>query len=230
MSVSIEWLDVKQATTLQLVARVGTLSNPSKMPCYGYSIPASTCKVGGRLHLIKNSVCESCYALKGRYVFPNVKKGLKRRYNALMNDPQWEFIMVELIKRKTLTKGKTNGLFRWHDSGDIQSIQHLRKICFIAEQLPTIRFWIPTREYGIVSEYLRSNDFPPNLCVRVSAHMMDSLKGTSKFMHRSAVISSPDKLENGYICPATRPTSNHKCNDCTSCWNHSIRTINYLKH
>ena len=47
---------------------VGTLSAPSKMPCFSFSIPAKLCITGQKLRDVKNSICSKCYALKGRYV------------------------------------------------------------------------------------------------------------------------------------------------------------------
>jgi hypothetical protein len=54
------------------IAVVHTLSNPGKMPWLSYSIPASTCKLGAALAKVKGTVCNICYAKKGRYVFPIV--------------------------------------------------------------------------------------------------------------------------------------------------------------
>ena len=103
----------------ELHTLTGGLSKPSKMPCHGYSIPASACKTGTKLRAIPNSTCSSCYACKGRYMFPNVQDALHRRLDALQ-DSNWVEWMVALIGRK-----EKSGYFRWHDSGDLQSMEHL---------------------------------------------------------------------------------------------------------
>ena len=113
---------------------VGGLSKPSKMPSYGYSLSAFKCKVGSKLRNIANSTCSDCYALKGRYVFLNVQEALDRRMDKLLNNPKWVDAMVFLLLHYC-TKSK---VFRWHDSGDIQSIDHLQKIVAIAERTPNI--------------------------------------------------------------------------------------------
>ncbi len=59
----------------------GGLSKPSKMPGPAYNLPAIRCKTGSKLRKIKGSVCYGCYALKGRYCFPNVQKALERVTN-----------------------------------------------------------------------------------------------------------------------------------------------------
>ena len=66
----------------------GGLSSPSKMPGYAYNLPAWECVTGVKLQAIKGSVCSGCYAMKGRYRFPNVKDALNRRLNSLTH-PQW---------------------------------------------------------------------------------------------------------------------------------------------
>ena len=149
-------------TVKEAWAEVGGLSKPSKMPSYGYSLSAFKCKVGSKLRNIANSTCSDCYALKGRYVFPNVQEALDRRMDRLLNNPNWVEAMAFLInhygknkiemhrlKETTITKN----VFRWHDSGDLQSVQHLINIVNIAECTPNVKHWLPTREVGIVQEY-----------------------------------------------------------------------------
>ena len=70
----------------ELKEAVGSLSAPSKMPCSGYSIPAQECNVGSRLVTIKGSTCSDCYALKKRYMFPNVQNAIYYRYNIINAD------------------------------------------------------------------------------------------------------------------------------------------------
>ena len=97
----------------------GGLSAPSKMPGAAYNLPAQGCITGAKLQAVEGSVCAGCYSLKGRYNFPNVKAALQRRLKSL-DHPQWVEAMTTLVKKKKH--------FRWHDSGDIQSVVHLKKI------------------------------------------------------------------------------------------------------
>ena len=76
-------MQVRDALTI-----VGGLSKPSKMPAHGYSIPARACATGSKLREQSGTVCGGCYALKGRYVFPNVAAALERRLESL-HDPRW---------------------------------------------------------------------------------------------------------------------------------------------
>ena len=67
-------------------ASVGGLSAPSKMPSYAWSISAKRCDMGSKLAKIEGSVCNKCYALKGRYMFGNTQRALERRYNRWADD------------------------------------------------------------------------------------------------------------------------------------------------
>ena len=62
----------------QAEAIVGTLSKPSKMPGYAYSTPAKRCIIGQKMRQVAGSICAFCYALKGRYVFPNVQAAMAK--------------------------------------------------------------------------------------------------------------------------------------------------------
>ena len=94
----------------------GGLSAPGKMPEGSYNLPASACQTGAKLAQVPGTPCHGCYALKGRYRFPNVKNALARRLKSL-DHPQWVEAMTVLVK------GKKH--FRWHDSGDVQSVDHM---------------------------------------------------------------------------------------------------------
>jgi len=212
-------LVMQNLTTKQLHDRVGGLSSPSKMPCHGYSIPAQACNVGGRLRSIKGSTCSSCYACKGRYMFANVQNALQRRLDAFNNDPEWEDYMVELIRRK-----ERSGFFRWHDSGDLQSMEHLLAIIEIADRLPDIQFWLPTREVGLMKQFVRqygAHAIPDNLIIRVSAAMIGGDAVSIDGCHKSRV----DKVGS---CPA--PKQNNQCGSCRACWDKSVETVTYSLH
>lgn len=208
----------------ELKEAVGSLSAPSKMPCSGYSIPAKECNVGSRLVGVENSTCSSCYALKGRYVFPNVENAMYVRYNALMHDTElWAKNMITYIDK--YRKGDKN-FFRWHDSGDVQNINHLNAINDIALALPHIKFWLPTREIKIVRSWqLMYGQFAPNLIVRISAHMNDQQPNHKITGFASGVMDKNDSLQ-GYKCPA--PNQENQCKDCRACW--TLETILYHKH
>lgn len=201
---------------------VGGLSQPSKMPCFSYSIPANKCIIGSKLRNVEGSVCHKCYAFKGFYNYPNPKNALEKRYLSL-NDPQWVANMTLLIGSL-----ESSGYFRWHDSGDIQSIEHFDKICQIARNLPNIKFWLPTREYSIVGEYVKSKkSIPSNLTVRLSAYMVDGPLPTA-LAKKLNVVSSGVSATDNFNCPASK--QNNFCLNCRMCWDKRVKTVIYHKH
>ena len=141
----------------------GGLSAPSKMPGPSYNLPATQCITGAKLAKIPGSVCHGCYALKGRYRFNNVKAAMARRLEAL-GHPDWIAAMTVLIKGEPV--------FSWHDSGDLQSPEHLKAIFEVCKNTPETRHWMPTRE----ARFLKLMDpdvIPKNLIIRFSSHMVD---------------------------------------------------------
>ena len=199
-------MNIKEAIKL-----VGGLSKPSKMPGWSYGLPAKECKTGSRLRKIPGSTCYNCYALKGFYVFPVVKEAQYRRLQATKG-PQWVEAMAAAVNSKKST------WFRWHDSGDVQDLDHLNKIFEVCELTPSKRHWLPTREAWIRDHAKR---FPKNLIVRLSMPMVDQTPAGS-WSNTSTVVTA------GASCPA--PLQGGKCNDCSSCWNKKISNVSYGKH
>lgn len=205
----------------QAEAIVGTLSKPSKMPGYAYSTPAKRCLIGQKMRKVAGSICAFCYALKGRYVFKNVQLAMEKRFASLTND-LWVEAMSYLI-------GKVkNPHFRWHDSGDIQGVWHLQKIVQVAKNLPHISFWLPTREYAFVSEYIeKGGEVPSNLTIRLSALMMDGPAPVGIAQRLGLCVSGASKVGN-FNCPSSK--QGNKCGDCRKCWDKNEFAIDYKKH
>jgi hypothetical protein len=195
---------------------VGGLSNASKMPSKSYGLPAQACKIGGTLRAVTGSTCENCYAYdRGMYGFPVVKAAQARRLATLTRD-DWTASMVRAIN--------TDEYFRWHDSGDIQNVEHFAKIVEVARLTPNTLHWLPTREAAIVAAY--TGDIPGNLIVRVSAAMIDG-PAPKRFAHTSTVHSKTIPL-NSHICPA--PQQGNMCGDCRACWSRDVQNISYHQH
>jgi hypothetical protein len=205
--------------------KLGTLSKPSKMPGFSFSIPAQKCITGSKLRNKKNSTCSSCYALKGRYVFPNVKDALFNRLDKMnsLGFPQWTELMTELISRK-----EKKGFFRWHDSGDLQSIEHLKAIVQIARNLPRIKFWLPSREVKIIKDYLNQGEtIPENLNIRISAFFIGSALNP-KELKRLGCTGSSVGFKGSFNCPSSK--QGNQCKECRACWDKKINNVNYHLH
>jgi hypothetical protein len=216
---------------------IGTMGFPSKMPGTSFGIPAQACKLGAILAKLKGTVCHGCYALSGNYLYPSVQKAQEKRLAAIAS-PEWTPNMVQLI---TLThalgvspKGKAFdiGWHRWHDSGDLQSVEHLIKICAVAALTPHIRHWLPTREVGILAKFkAQGGVVPSNLLIRVSATKIDG-NATITWDTTSGVHDKAPAPESAHICPANyRKGDEHgKCMDCRACWSFEVKHVSYPFH
>ena len=197
----------------QLKEITGGLSKPSKMPGFSYNLPATKCITGSKLVKIPGSVCSGCYALKGRYRFSNVKDAMQRRLDSI-NNPLWPQAMAaQILSHKPK-------FFRWHDSGDLQSLDHLKKIFEVCNLTPGIEHWLPTREATIIG-CITPDQVPKNLIIRLSAHKVDG-KAATFWPWTSTVVTSEK------TCPAAE--QGNKCLDCRACWNRDVKNVAYGKH
>jgi len=202
-------MKVKEAKAI-----TGSMTQTSKMPGLSYSLPAWECKTGAKLRKIKNSVCAGCYALKGNYTrYPAIKAVQYVRLKAI-TDPRWVDSMVAQIKRQKF--------FRWHDAGDIQSMDHLNKIFEVCKLTPETRHWMPTREAQYLNQ-IKPEAVPKNLIIRMSSHMID--QKPVKFWPWTSTVTSKKE---GATCPA--PKQGGKCGSCRSCWDRNTPNIEYGKH
>jgi hypothetical protein len=215
---------VREPMTREIAeAIIGKLSKPSKMPWYSWSIPASMCKTGSQLHQHTGTVCSKCYARKGRYTFPNTQNALKRRALAVSHPefvPAFVYLLNDLASRRRGPKR-----FRWFDSGDLQSLAMLRTINRIANLTPTIAHWVPTKEYGLLRQFLHEGGvFAPNLVVRVSHPLTGQrFKVQPMGLPYSTVGVTDTDLHH---CPA--PEQGGKCGSCSACWTRI--NVNYHPH
>ena len=192
----------------------GGLSAPGKMPEGSYNLPAAACKTGAKLREVPGTPCWGCYAFKGRYNFPNVQAALARRLDSLTH-PDWVQAMAVLIK------GKKH--FRWHDSGDLQGPEHLKKIFEVCKLTPDTQHWLPTQERKLL-HFLDPDIIPTNLIIRLSNAKNDTLPGQAG-SHWSTVVTVPRA---GHVCPA--PEQGNSCGDCRACWSKDVYEVQYKIH
>ena len=214
---------------------IGNLSEPSKMPWYSYNLPATACKAGAKLAQVKGSVCHGCYAYKGNYAWPIVKNAMARRLASLTDLKKWKMAMIIVLKDKARDRkivGEPYKYFRWHDSGDIQSLQHLSAINFIALSCPEIKFWLPTHEYGMVRRFIwLYGSFASNLTVRISDAMVDGIStriGIDGKILPTSGVKTHLSADAPLACPAR--FQGHKCLDCRRCWDQNTAHVDYPKH
>jgi hypothetical protein len=113
---------------------------------------------------------------------------------------------------------KKSKFFRWHDSGDVQDVEHLQKIYEVCRLTPDVQHWMPTRE-AWVKPYLK--DAPDNLVIRFSMPMVNQ-EAAESWPHTSTVVTS------GRTCPA--PDQDNACGSCRQCWDPNVKNIAYGQH
>jgi hypothetical protein len=192
----------------------GGLSKPNKMPGPSINLPATQCITGAKLVKVKGSTCSGCYALKGRYRFPNVKEAMARRL-AKLHDPRWIEAMVTLVHKQPV--------FRWHDSGDLQSVQHLKNIFEVCKLTPDTRHWLPTREARFLN-LMDPDVVPKNLKIVLSDHMNNQRVTPTWWPYTSGVTTDHNQVS----CPASK--QGNKCLDCRKCWDRGTKRVIYGKH
>ena len=187
------------------------MTRTKKMPGLSYSLPAWECQTGSKLRKVKGTPCFGCYALKGNYTrYPAIKKAQYFRLASLVQG-SWVTAMVAQVKRQRW--------FRWHDAGDLQSADHLRKIFEVCRLTPATNHWLPTQERKYLP--LDGSTVPDNLVIRLSSSKVDGSPSRA-WTHTSSVVTT------GASCPA--PSQGGKCRDCRACWTKSIPHVSYGKH
>lgn len=221
-------LTKKQAATI-----CGTLTQTSKMPCKSSSLPTESCQTGYKLAQIPGSICASCYADKGFYaVYQNtIKPAQFARLDAVWQAMASEEHASAWISGMAALIG-SDKYFRHHDSGDLQGLAHLELIAQLCLATPDCQHWLPTREYGIVKDFIaKHGQLPANLTVRLSAMYPDkpvkipaSLQGLPGIA--ASNVHTPGAPVHGHACQA--PAQAGACLDCRACW--TGQTISYAMH
>jgi len=216
---------------------INLLSEPSKMPCVGFNIPALKYCPAARISLKEepeDSICNECYARKGFYLFKNVAKALQDRVDfvlkSLREDNGDKFVneISRQIEKKYFDKKGNKkelknidtNLFRGHDSGDLFSPKYIKAWKRVCEKFPTIRFWFPTREWFRESQLDALKDLASldNVCLKPSALKMNEPAPIVEGIDAgTAVYTTTEQAESDghFVCPATR----HKYDMGKEAWN-----------
>lgn len=207
-------------------AITGGLTYTEKMPGGSYGLPTVACITGFKMAQIPGSICSKCYANSGNYVkYAVTIEPAQHARLASIEEEHWVGAMALLVLK--------DSHFRWHDSGDLQSVDHLVKIAEVCRLTPDTLHWLPTREYGIVKDFLAAgHTLPDNLVIRLSAMYVDkpvivpkSLRGIPGILV-SNVHSKGAPI--GDRC--TAPDRGGKCGPCRKCWERDTPAVSYGEH
>lgn len=214
---------------------VGLLSEPSKMPCHSWSLPAGeSCPwaVTG-----KGTVCGSCYAKRGNYKYHHVSNANKARFDwtlSMLRDgkaEEWADYMLAAIEDAP-TK-----YFRIHDSGDFFSVAYVNAWYSVCSR-STKRFWAPTRSYrgtkAMLDALIRLNSLP-NVTIRPSAIMIDENAPIIDGLAAGGAVVHTTRKDHSHVtdvagshCPARN--QGNSCDSCRFCWDSADTAVVYGLH
>jgi len=168
---------------MNLLTQNKKLKNTSlinKVRVLNFSLPAYKTQNNKVVCPFAKECVKYCYAQKGNYRFPSVKKGLNKRYELSKKE---EFVTI--MNANILLERPTH--VRIHDSGDFYSIDYLNKWIQIANDNKNVIFYAYTKSIPFFKRSKENNNnwlLPNNLVIIFSeGSKKDNLINTSKDRH-----------------------------------------------
>jgi len=188
------------------------------MPCPAWGIPKARCKTGGKLSKKKNTVCSKCYGRRGPISWPAAVSAQEDRYTKWKKSSYTDWIMA----MESLIAHEVDSHFRWFDMGDLQSVGMVRQIIKIAEDMPWVKFWLPTQERKFIEQVKTKSDIPDNLTIRLSTPRIDGAP-CGCHPHTTTVATAPSSSPN--LCTAHE--RGNQCGPCRMCWDKTVPNVIY---
>lgn len=208
------------------------LSDPSKLPCKSYSLPAGeTCTGSVDKHGNIKLSCINCYAQKGNYRWKNTK-ALREFNRQNWRDTQWVNEISDMLNESK------DDVFRWFDSGDIYHPKLAEKIYKVMKGTSNTQHWLPTQSYSNpkVLPWLQKMSKLPNVMVRYSSGQTN---GGFLNQHGSTIVQL-EQVRNGtvsekiHVCKVYKDKQTgydvRQCGDCRKCWSKEVPIVAYVQH
>jgi hypothetical protein len=197
----------------------------SAMSCWSWSLPAGRAGACPAEHRAPGSICESCYAQQGNYLFRNVRDAQAARFAYLKANPRDCLTTIgDFLNDNAITH------FRVHDSGDFHSLQMIELWTRLVAACPHTLFWFPTRTYLFPNwlPALRTLHRQPNACVRPSALSFgDEPPVVPGLGH--GTVSIHHQVPGIHTCPKSLLGGSCSDHSCRTCWD-DTDYVNYLPH
>ena len=184
---------------MNLLTQNRKLKNTSlinKARILNFSLPAYKTQNNKMVCPFAKDCVKYCYAQKGNYRFPSVKKGLNNRYELSKKD---EFITI--MNANILLERPTH--VRIHDSGDFYSVDYLNKWVQIAKDNKDVIFYAYTKSipfFKLTKEMNTNFLLPKNLIIIFSeGSKKDNLINTSKDRHSRIFKDINEMIKQGYV-------------------------------
>lgn len=205
------------------------------MYAWSFSLPAGGEACPMKLATGPEHLCSGCYAMINFYNMPNVAKSQHTRFawtkDLLKTNPD-EFVETMTSSIRQHVK---NGYFRFMDSGDLFSLEFIVAVRRICENLPTIRFWIPTRSYRSPNKKwqaaLLALGALPNVSLRPSALTWNDPAPRLEGYAAGTTGVTIDRKDDGIapLCPKSVSHTSCEESNCRRCWDKDGE-VAYLAH
>lgn len=161
-----------------------------------FSLPAYKTQNNKMVCPFAKDCVKYCYAQKGNYRYPSVKKGLNNRYELSKKE---EFVTI--MNANILLERPTH--VRIHDSGDFYSVDYLNKWVQIAKDNKEVIFYAYTKSIPFFKTTKEMNTnflLPKNLIIIFSeGSKKDNLINTDTDRHSRIFKDINEMKKQGYI-------------------------------
>lgn len=161
-----------------------------------FSLPAYKTQNNKMVCPFAKDCVKYCYAQKGNYRYPSVKKGLNNRYELSKKE---EFVTI--MNANILLERPTH--VRIHDSGDFYSVDYLNKWVQIAKDNKEVIFYAYTKSIPFFKTTKEMNTtflLPKNLIIIFSeGSKKDNLINTDTDRHSRIFKDINEMKRQGYI-------------------------------
>lgn len=108
---------------------------------------------------------KACYAVRYmKYHHNSTVKGYATNTYMMRNEPEKFLAQIKEYCDKNIVK-----YFRYHTSGEIESVEQLELYARICREIPDVIFYIYTKSFDILTEWLnKGNDIPENFVINLS--------------------------------------------------------------
>ncbi len=156
---------------------------------------------------------KGCYALKGNFLYKNVRESHQKNLDYFINNPDLYFNeVIDYLNNGDISYK----FFRWHSSGDIVNVRYLQGIIEVAKACPQTKFLCFTKKFNLVNDYLKENELPKNLKIVFSA-WDKNFTVDNPFNLPVTYVNFKDSSKNPDIPEFAIPCVG-KCYECKSCW------------
>lgn len=213
----------------------------SYVPGYDYIIMkngnfVSDCQ--GTCGTVDCSQCErACYAVRSYKQYPTVTKNRVENTLQLREEIEQHFADIYWT-----IKDNNINVVRYTESGEIENINQFMHLYWLSMDLPTVKFYLYTKNYNVLREFFNNHILPNNLVVLISVWGENGAAAWQEFKKYSNVkcFAVNSDLKVSCYCPAYRKDENGKvyrvtddrvkCGNCRLCFDSTAKIIGCYEH